>query len=345
MTQVVTYLRDKLRDTPLVSPEESAAEVFKMLNRDLTQTERDALFKLLLVKEAHQAGLFPKKPIDMNALSDKLREGAYPYKNRYPNKLYEKELYDLQVELLKLQDWVKRTNSKIIVLFEGRDAAGKGGTIRRFTENLNPRGARTVALSKPTENEAGQWYFQRYCAHLPNPGEICFFDRSWYNRAVVEPVMGFCTPEQTEIFLNEVTGFEQSLIRGGTHIIKFWLAVSQDEQRRRFRERRENPLKRWKLSPVDIASMDRWDDYSKAVRRMFQMTDTAETPWTVIRNEDKRRGRLNAIRVLLQSIPYDNRDMKKVGNIDPLIVGRAGSLFASNGDPLRFDINNEIGNS
>ena len=189
MTQVVTYLRDKLRDTPLVSPEESAAEVFKMLNRDLTQTERDALFKLLLVKEAHQAGLFPKKPIDMNALSDKLREGAYPYKNRYPNKLYEKELYDLQVELLKLQDWVKRTNSKIIVLFEGRDAAGKGGTIRRFTENLNPRGARTVALSKPTENEAGQWYFQRYCAHLPNPGEICFFDRSWYNRAVVEPVI------------------------------------------------------------------------------------------------------------------------------------------------------------
>ena len=345
MTQVVTYLRDKLRDTPLVSPEESAAEVFKMLNRDLTQTERDALFKLLLVKEAHQAGLFPKKPIDMNALSDKLREGAYPYKNRYPNKLYEKELYDLQVELLKLQDWVKRTNSKIIVLFEGRDAAGKGGTIRRFTENLNPRGARTVALSKPTENEAGQWYFQRYCAHLPNPGEICFFDRSWYNRAVVEPVMGFCTPEQTEIFLNEVTGFEQSLIRGGTHIIKFWLAVSQDEQRRRFRERRENPLKRWKLSPVDIASMDRWDDYSKTIRRMFQMTDTAETPWTVIRNEDKRRGRLNAIRVLLQSIPYDNRDMKKVGNIDPLIVGRAGSLFASNGDPLRFDINNEIGNS
>lgn len=157
--------------------------------------------------------------------------------------------------------------------------------------------------------------------------------------------MGFCTPEQTEIFLNEVTGFEQSLIRGGTHIIKFWLAVSQDEQRRRFRERRENPLKRWKLSPVDIASMDRWDDYSKAIRRMFQMTDTAETPWTVIRNEDKRRGRLNAIRVLLQSIPYDNRDMKKVGSIDPLIVGRAGSLFASNGDPLRFDINNEIGNS
>lgn len=342
MTQVVTYLRDKLRDTPLVSPEESADEVLSILNRDLTQTERDALFKLLLVKEAHQAGLFPRKPADMNALSDKFREGAYPYKNHYPNKLYEKELFDLQVELLKLQDWVKRTHAKIIVIFEGRDAAGKGGTIRRFTENLNPRGARIVALSKPTENEAGQWYFQRYCAHLPNPGEICFFDRSWYNRAVVEPVMGFCTPEQSEIFLNEVTGFEQSLIRGGTHIIKFWLDVSQEEQRRRFRERRENPLKRWKLSPVDIASMDRWDDYSKAVRRMFQMTDTAETPWTVIRNEDKRRGRLNAIRVLLQSIPYDNRDMKKVGAIDPLIVGRAGSLFASNGDALHFDINGNV---
>lgn len=343
MTQVVTYIRDKLRDTPLESPEESASEVLNVLNRDLTQLERDELFKLLLVKEAHQAGLFPKKPTDMNALSDKFREGAYPYKNHYSNKLYERELYDLQVELLKLQDWVKRTKAKVIVIFEGRDAAGKGGTIRRFTENLNPRGARTVALSKPTENETGQWYFQRYCAHLPNPGEICFFDRSWYNRAVVEPVMGFCTPEQSEIFLNEVSSFEQSLIRGGTHIIKFWLAVSQEEQKRRFRERRENPLKRWKLSPVDVASMEKWDEYTKAIRRMFQMTDTAETPWTVIRNEDKRRGRLNAIRVLLQSIPYDNRDMKKVGAIDPLIVGRAGGLFASNGDPLKFDINGEIG--
>lgn len=325
--QAVTYLRDKLRETPLESPEASAAMVFERLRTHATQEEIDHLFKLLLAKEANQAGLFPKKRKDVNALSENFSTGGYPYKHRYPLTSYENELYDLQVELLKFQEWVKRTGQKVIVIFEGRDAAGKGGTIRRFTENLNPRGARVVALTKPTEAEQGQWYFQRYVANLPNPGEIVFFDRSWYNRAVVEPVMGFCTQAQTNAFLSEVADFERSLIRGGTHIVKFWLSISQEEQQRRFRGRQENPLKRWKLSPVDIASMEKWDEYSIAIERMFHMSDTADTPWTVIRNEDKRRGRLNAIRVLLQSVDYDGRDLKKVGAIDPLIVGRAGILI------------------
>ena len=338
--QAVTYLRDNLRDTPLESPMASADIVFNRLQEKVSPEDRDRLFRLLLAKEANQSGLFPKKSKDVNALSDNFSAGGYPYKNRYPLSAYENELYDLQVELLKLQEWVKRTGQKVIVIFEGRDAAGKGGTIRRFTENLNPRGARVVALSKPTEAEQGQWYFQRYVAHLPNPGEIVFFDRSWYNRAVVEPVMGFCSQAQTNAFLSEVSDFERSLIRGGIHIVKFWLAISQEEQQRRFKARQENPLKYWKLSPVDIASMEKWDDYSIAIERMFHMSDTADTPWTVIRNEDKRRGRLNAIRVLLQSVDYEGRDLKKVGAIDPLIVGRAGILIPGNGvsQHLRFDM-------
>lgn len=328
--QAITFLRDKLREARRETPEDAAADVLANLPED----QRDNLFKALLAKEANQAGLFPKKRGNINELSEDFTSGGYPYKNRYPLGLYEKELYDLQVELLKLQEWVKRTGQKIVVIFEGRDAAGKGGTIRRFTENLNPRGARIVALSKPTEAEAGQWYFQRYAARLPNPGEICFFDRSWYNRAVVEPVMGFCTKEQSENFLLEVSEFERMLQRGGTIIIKFWLNISQEEQRKRFKERRVNPLKRWKLSPVDIASMEKWDDYSLAIERMFHATDTTDTPWTVIRNEDKRRGRLNAIRVLLQSVDYEGRDLKNVGPIDPLIVGRGGMLFQHTASPI-----------
>ncbi|MDY4162674.1 MAG: polyphosphate kinase 2 [Sutterella sp.] len=328
--QAITYLRDKLREAHRETPEEAAEDVLATL----PEAQRDTLFKALLAKEANQAGLFPKKRGNINELSADFTSGGYPYKNRYPLGLYEKELYDLQVELLKLQEWVKRTGRKIVVIFEGRDAAGKGGTIRRFTENLNPRGARIVALSKPTEAEAGQWYFQRYAARLPNPGEICFFDRSWYNRAVVEPVMGFCTKEQSENFLLEVSEFERSLQRGGIILIKFWLNISQEEQRKRFKERRVNPLKRWKLSPVDIASMEKWDDYSLAVERMFHATDTTDTPWTVIRNEDKRRGRLNAIRVLLQSVDYDGRDLSNIGPIDPLIVGRGGMLFQHTASPI-----------
>ena len=260
-------------------------------------------------------------------LADNWREGGYPYKNRMSRKNYEAQKYELQVELLKLQKWVKDSGQKIVIIFEGRDAAGKGGTIKRFMEHLNPRGAKVVALEKPTEQEAGQWYFQRYVQHLPTKGEIVLFDRSWYNRAGVERVMGFCTEEQYNDFMRQVPEFEKHLISSGIHLIKFWFSVSREEQRRRFAEREAHPLKQWKLSPIDKASLDKWDDYTLAKETMFFNTDSAESPWIVIKSTDKKRARLNAMRYVLSKLPYDNKDPKVVGTVDPLIVGRAGALY------------------
>ena len=260
-------------------------------------------------------------------LADNWREGGYPYKNRMSRKNYEAQKYELQVELLKLQKWVKDSGKKIVIIFEGRDAAGKGGTIKRFMEHLNPRGAKVVALEKPTEQEAGQWYFQRYVQHLPTKGEIVLFDRSWYNRAGVERVMGFCTEEQYNDFMRQVPEFEKHLISSGIHLIKFWFSVSREEQRRRFAEREAHPLKQWKLSPIDKASLDKWDDYTLAKETMFFNTDSAESPWIVIKSTDKKRARLNAMRYVLSKLPYDNKDPKVVGTVDPLIVGRAGALY------------------
>ena len=260
-------------------------------------------------------------------LADNWREGGYPYKNRMSRKNYEAQKYELQVELLKLQKWVKDSGKKIVIIFEGRDAAGKGGTIKRFMEHLNPRGAKVVALEKPTEQEAGQWYFQRYVQHLPTKGEIVLFDRSWYNRAGVERVMGFCTEEEYNDFMRQVPEFEKHLISSGIHLIKFWFSVSREEQRRRFAEREAHPLKQWKLSPIDKASLDKWDDYTLAKETMFFNTDSAESPWIVIKSTDKKRARLNAMRYVLSKLPYDNKDPKVVGTVDPLIVGRAGALY------------------
>ena len=260
-------------------------------------------------------------------LADNWRDGRYPYKNRMSRKNYEAQKYELQVELLKMQKWVKETGQKIVLLFEGRDAAGKGGTIKRFMEHLNPRGATVVALEKPTEQEAGQWYFQRYISHLPTKGEIVLFDRSWYNRAGVERVMGFCTESQYNDFMRQVPEFEKHLISSGIHLIKFWFSVSRDEQRRRFSEREAHPLKQWKLSPIDKASLDKWDDYTLAKEAMFFNTDSAESPWIVIKSDDKKRARLNAMRYVLNRLPYDNKDPKVIGSVDPLIVGRAGALY------------------
>ncbi len=260
-------------------------------------------------------------------LADNWRDGRYPYKNRMSRKNYEAQKYELQVELLKMQKWVRETGQKIVILFEGRDAAGKGGTIKRFMEHLNPRGAKVVALEKPTETELGQWYFQRYINHLPTKGEIVLFDRSWYNRAGVERVMGFCTEEQYNDFMRQVPEFEKHLISSGIHLIKFWFSVSRDEQRRRFSEREAHPLKQWKLSPIDKASLDKWDDYTLAKEAMFFNTDSAESPWIVIKSDDKKRARLNAMRYVLNKIPYDNKDKKIIGSVDPLIVGRAGALY------------------
>ncbi|MFO1188813.1 MAG: polyphosphate kinase 2 [Alphaproteobacteria bacterium] len=258
------------------------------------------------------------------------REGRYPYKNLLSRKNYEKQKYRLQVELLKLQAWVKDTGSRVVIVFEGRDAAGKGGTIKRFMEHLNPRGARVVALEKPSDVEVGQWYFQRYIQHLPTRGEIVLFDRSWYNRAGVEHVMGFCSNGEYEEFLRQAPEFERQLVRSGIHLFKFWFSVSRDEQRRRFKERRAHPLKQWKLSPIDMASLDKWDEYTRAKEAMFVRRDTSDAPWTVIKS-DCKRARLNAMRYLLAPDPLRQEGPVHLGAVDPLIVGRP-SLVPSLGD-------------
>jgi polyphosphate kinase 2 len=242
-------------------------------------------------------------------------------------KAYERQKYRLQVELLKLQSWVKREGQKVVILFEGRDAAGKGGTIKRLMEHLNPRGASVVALEKPTIAETGQWYFQRYIEHLPTAGEIVLFDRSWYNRAGVEKVMGFCSDAEYAEFMRQAPEFERNLVRSGIHLIKFWFSVSQEEQHRRFKERKVHPLKQWKLSPVDLASLDKWDDYTKAKEAMFFYTDTADAPWTVIKSDCKKRARLNAMRYLLHKLPYSNKNLEYIGPLDPLLVGRAHVVY------------------
>ncbi len=262
-----------------------------------------------------------------DVLAKDWRKGAYPYLNLMSRKAYEKQKYRLQIELLKLQAWVKETKQKVVILFEGRDAAGKGGTIKRFMENLNPRGARVVALEKPTETERGQWYFQRYVQNLPTAGEVVLFDRSWYNRAGVERVMGFCSDDEYNEFMRQVPEFERMLARSGIHVIKFWFSVSQKEQHRRFKERQVHPLKQWKLSPVDLASLDKWDSYTKAKEAMFFATDTADAPWTVVKSDCKKRARLNALRYILHKIPYSNKDIEKIGQVDPLITGRAHTVF------------------
>ena len=272
----------------------------------------------------------PKPPGNPRVTSDELaddwRRGGYPYKFKMLRKDYEREKFVLQTELLKLQSWVKETQQRVIILFEGRDAAGKGGTIKRFMEHLNPRGARVVALEKPSEVERGQWYFQRYVEHLPTTGEIVLFDRSWYNRAGVERVMGFCTDDEYREFLRQAPEFERNLVRSGIHLLKFWFSVSRDEQRRRFKERKVHPLKQWKLSPIDLASLDKWDDYTRAKEAMFFATDTADSPWTVVKSDDKKRARINALRYVLHSLPYRDKDIDRIGAVDDLIVGRANII-------------------
>ncbi len=270
-----------------------------------------------------------KSPAPDDALASNWREGVYPYKNLMTRKNYEKEKYKLQVELLKLQQWIKQTGQKLVILFEGRDAAGKGGTIKRFMEHLNPRGSRVVALEKPSDVERGQWYFQRYVEHLPTAGEIVLFDRSWYNRAGVERVMGFCTDDEYGEFMHQAPEFERSLIRSGIHLIKFWFSVSQKEQQRRFNARKVHPLKQWKLSPIDMASLDKWDDYTKAKESMFHYTDFPESPWIVVKSDCKKRARLNSMRFVLNRLPYKDKSEKKIGVVDPLLVGRASAVYES----------------
>lgn len=254
--------------------------------------------------------------------------GGYPYDKKMKRKLYEKELLPLQIELLKVQEWAKKSGERIAIIFEGRDAAGKGGTIHRFMQHLNPRAARVVALSKPTDLERGQWYFQRYIAQLPARGEIVLFDRSWYNRAGVEPVMGFCTEEQHAEFLEQAPKLEQLLVDDGVRLFKLWLHIGREMQIKRQHARANDPLKRWKLSPVDYKAVDHWDDYTRAFEKMIKATDTPHAPWTIILANDKLRTRLNAIRFVLSELPYTGRSEKSIGQLDRKIVLEGEEVLA-----------------
>ena len=253
---------------------------------------------------------------------------TYPYPTKLSRRKYEREKAELQVELLKMQRWVGETGQRIVLLFEGRDAAGKGGTIKRFMEHLNPRGASLVALPAPSDRERGQWYFQRYIEHLPTRGEIVFFDRSWYNRAVVEPVMGFCTPAETLRFLRDTTVFEEMLINEGLQVFKFWFSVSREEQLRRVMSRAQDGLKQWKVSDVDVRSLPLWDAYTEAKKSMFAATDTKASPWVVVKSDDKKRARLACMRYVLRNLDYDDEARRRIAKPDPKLIGPAKSLYA-----------------
>ncbi len=261
---------------------------------------------------------------------DKIRQafetGEFPYTKKMGKREYEHIKAELQAELLKVQKWVHDTGQKFVLLFEGRDAAGKGGTIKRFMEHLNPREARVVALNKPTDTERGQWFYQRYIQQLPTAGEMVFYDRSWYNRAGVERVMGFCSPTEYLEFMRQTPDIERMMVRSGIQLYKYWFSVTQDEQKRRFDSRKDDPLKRWKLSPVDLASLSKWDDYTEAKEAMFFYTDTADAPWTIVKSNDKKRARINTMKHFLSTIEYPDKDYEIVGQPDPLIVGRASHV-------------------
>ena len=268
-------------------------------------------------------GAAPEGRATEDTVARVFREGVYPYPDRLPRAEYERLKAALQVELLKAQHWVRESGAKVIVLFEGRDAAGKGGTIKRFMEHLNPRGARVVALEKPSEREQSQWFFQRYVRHFPAAGEIVMFDRSWYNRAGVERVMGFCTGSEYLEFMRQCPELERMLVRSGTFLFKYWFSVTQDEQASRFDSRLTDPLKQWKISPIDLASLDKWDAYTQAKEAMFFYTDTADAPWTVIKSDDKKRARLACMQHFLSHLPYPDKDAEVVVSPDPMIVGPA----------------------
>ena len=272
-----------------------------------------------------------KAPKSVRKAIKKARKGEildpdYPYRERWDRKTYEAELAALQIELVKFQYWVKETGARVVIVFEGRDAAGKGGAIKRFRENLNPRGARVVALSKPSDQERGQWYFQRYIEQLPTAGEIALFDRSWYNRAVVERVFQFSSDTERETFFHQAPEFEDMLINDGVHLFKIWLTVGRAEQLRRFLDRESDPLKQWKLSPIDKKSLNRWDDYTAAIIENFDRTHLPDAPWTVIRADDKRRARVAAIRTVLSSVDYDGKSTVGEEPPDPKITGAPGVI-------------------
>ncbi len=307
----------------------AAAERKKAAGKARAATPRRALDDIDDVAHADAEAMM--RELTGMSLSEALRrahgKGLYPYSTKMKRKAYEKQKAALQVELLKLQSWVQETGQKVVLLFEGRDAAGKGGTIKRFMEHLNPRGARVVALPKPTERERTQWYFQRYIQHLPSAGEIVMFDRSWYNRAGVERVMGFCSPYEYLEFMRQCPDLERMLVRSGIWLFKYWFSVTREEQLRRFAARLSDPLKQWKLSPVDRQSLNKWDEYTEAKEAMFFYTDTADAPWTVIRSNDKKRARINAMQHFLSTMPYPDKDERVVHGPDPRIVSSSSQVI------------------
>ena len=273
------------------------------------------------VNETTHEAIFPT--VSTDAVAGAFNPEEKSTHTKMGKKEYEARKRALQAELLKVQLWAQDTGQKFVLLFEGRDAAGKGGTIKRFMEHLNPRSARVVALPKPGERQIGQWFLQRYIEHLPTSGEMVLYDRSWYNRAGVERVMGFCTPNEYLEFMRQTPDYERMLVRSGIHMYKYWFSVSQEEQKKRFASRSEDPLKRWKLSPIDKASLSKWDDYTEAKEAMFFYTDTADAPWTIVKSDDKKRARINCMLHFLNSIDYPDKDTSIVTPPDPLIVGQA----------------------
>lgn len=322
--------------TELETPSTEAVE--QDAPQQVTDPKKEAV-KAALAKETRRVSVvedYSAELDEISSLSKKLSgdgeksdawKAGYPYDKKLSRKEYEKEKRALQIELLKLQLWVKETGQKVLIIFEGRDAAGKGGAIKRFMEHLNPRGARVVALEKPTDIEQTQWYFQRYIQHLPSGGEIVLMDRSWYNRAGVERVMGYCTSQQYYEFMREVPELERMLVNSGVKLIKFWFSVTRAEQLARFNSRRTDPVRQWKLSPTDLASLDKWDDYTAAKEAMFFYTDTGDAPWTVVKSNDKKRARLEAMRHVLNQFDYPDKDHALVGSTDPLIVGKGSDVL------------------
>ena len=317
---------EQVHDILVQVPPENVQEVADVLIDTLSRDDLAVLSKTLRRYRKRQRDAIVASDVDL-ILNPKRKAGEYPYRYLMARSTYEHQKYKLQVELLKLQAWVKATGQRLVIVFEGRDAAGKGGTIKRFMEHLNPRGAHIVALEKPTDEERGQWYFQRYVKHLPTRGEIVLFDRSWYNRAGVERVMGFCSDDEYTEFMRQCPEFERNLVRSGIHLIKFWFSVSHNEQRRRCKAREVHPLKQWKLSPIDLASLDKWGDYTAAKEAMFFHTDTPDSPWIVVKSDCKKRARLNAIRYVLRQMPYPNKDKTNLGQVDPLLIGRANVVY------------------
>lgn len=279
----------------------------------------------------------PGSKIDKELIRYYFGSHTYPYEERMTLKEYYQQKLLLQIELVKLHNWVQETGQRIVLVFEGRDAAGKGSTIKRFMEHLNPRWARVVALEKPTEEERGQWYFQRYAKELPSRGEIVFFDRSWYNRAGVEQVMGFCTQDEYEVFIEQAPQFEEMLVQSGISIVKFYLSVSRAEQARRFEERQINPLKQWKLSPIDLEAQQKWDDYTEAKNAIFEKTDSKAAPWIIVKSEDKMRGRVETMRFVLNRFDYPDKDLSVSHKPDPLIVTSARNLLDAQGKSSMVD--------